>query len=184
MRLFIGIPLPPAVTERLAGLRTRLERPGDGLRWSRSESWHITLQFLGAVTEPQFHCVVEHLNEVSAPEVSLCLEEPGFFERAGVFFVDVSVKPQLTRLQLLVTGATSRCGFTPEDRPYHPHITLAREKGRSGGIRNLKRRLQAGGFDSPRFPTFTAQEFLLYESIPSPSGSRYEVRARFPFASH
>lgn len=183
MRLFIGIPLAPAVTERLAGIRNRLERPDDDLRWSSPDSWHITLQFLGATTEAQYACIVEHLPKISAPVFSIRLQGLGFFDRAGVFFADVSLSPQLTRLQQLVTQATSPCGFEPEDRPYHPHITLARKKGQSGGgFRDLKRRFEADRNAAPGFPASTPSEFLLYESFPGPSGSRYEVRARFPFA--
>jgi 2'-5' RNA ligase len=125
---------------------------------------------------------MEQLHKVSARSFSIRLGDLGFFDRAGVFFVVVSVTPQLTRLQQAVTMATSDCGFVPEDRrPYHPHITLARRKGQSGSsIRELKRRLEAGTSSTPRFSQFTAQEFLLYESFLGPSGSRYEVRASFP----
>jgi 2'-5' RNA ligase len=180
MRLFIGVPLAPAVIEQLAGLRKRLERPGDDLRWSSAESWHITLQFLGATTETQYACVLDHLKQLTSPSISIRLESLGFFDRAGVFFVDVSVTPQLARLQEMVTRATSPCGFVPEDRPYHPHITLARKKGQAGGIRELKRRLEVLAGSAPHFPAFTAHEFLLYESFLGPAGSRYEVRAHFP----
>lgn len=185
MRLFIGIPLAPAVTERLAGVRNRLERVGDNLRWSSPESWHITLQFLGATSETQYACVVEHLQQISARSLKIGLGSLGFFDRAGVFFADVQVSPQLASLQRFVTHTTSLCGFVPEDRPYHPHITLARGKGQSGGgIRDLKRRLESEIKDGIQFPSFTAAEFLIYESFLSSSGSRYEVRARFPLASN
>ena len=181
MRLFIGVPLAPAVTEQLAGLRQRLERPGDGLRWSCAESWHITLQFLGNATEPQHARLLEDLKKVTASGVPIHLEGLGFFDRAGVFLVEVAVTPQLGRLQRKVTEVTSQCGFVPEERPFHPHITLARRKGPPGGIRELKRRLESAGPLTARFPAFTAHEFLLYESFLGPAGSRYEVRARFPF---
>jgi len=184
MRLFIGIPLAPAVSERLAALRSHLERAGDGLRWSSPESWHITLQFLGAAIEVQYGCVLEQLEKLTAPSVLIRLEEPGFFDRAGIFYVSVSVTPQLTHLQQMITRATSHCGFEPEDRPYRPHITLARRKGQSGSsMRDLKRRLDSASGSAPKFPSFTAHEFVLYESILGPTGSRYEDRARFPLAA-
>ncbi len=181
MRLFIGIPLATAVTEQLARLRARCEHPGDGLRWSSPESWHITLQFLGATTELQYGCLVERLGSVIAPPVPIRIEGLGFFDRAGVFFVGVPVSPALTTLQQNVIIATSHCGFVPEDRAYHPHVTLARQKGQSGGIRNLKSRIAA--LSGQPFPAFSAREFLLYESFLGPSGSRYEIRARFPLNS-
>jgi 2'-5' RNA ligase len=184
MRLFTGIPLDATVTRKLTGLRSRLERPGDGLRWSSSDSWHITLQFLGATSDSQFACVVESLRSVVAAPVSIRLEGLGRFDRAGVLFVGVETTLGLAGLQQRVIHATARCGFVPEDRPYHPHVTLARNKGQSNGIRNLKPQIEALAGSAPRFSAFAACEFLLYESLPGPSGSRYEVRARFPLTAH
>ena len=103
----------------------------------------------------------------------------GFFDRAGVFFASVLLSPETIALQRHVVAATSRCGFVPETRPYQPHITLARNRGQSNGIRRLKTAI----LPEPRFPAFAAREFLLYESFLSPAGSRYEVRERFPFAA-
>jgi 2'-5' RNA ligase len=167
--------MPAAVTDQLAAIRAGLERPNDGLRWSAPESWHITLQFLGATTASQYDCVVSRLRTVVSVPIPVELEGLGFFERSGVFFAGVHVSPQLVLLQKSVTAATSQCGFKPEDRPYHPHITLARNRGRENGIRLLKPRAGA----APEFAGFVAHEFLLYESFPGPQGSRYEVKARF-----
>jgi RNA 2',3'-cyclic 3'-phosphodiesterase len=176
MRLFIGIPLSPTVAAELAALRRRLERPGENLRWSAPESWHITLQFLGASSEPQYDCVLAGLGAIHATPVPVHLEAPGFFQRAGVFHVGVRTTPELLALQRAVLAATAGCGFEPEDRPYSPHITLARNRGREDGIRGLKPRLGP----APELPGFTATELLLYESHLGPQGSRYEVRAHFP----
>jgi RNA 2',3'-cyclic 3'-phosphodiesterase len=176
MRLFIGIPLATAVAAELATLRQRLERPGDNLRWSAPESWHITLQFLGATSAAQYECVLAGLGRIHAGPVPVHLEAAGFFHRAGVFHVGVRATPELVALHGAVLSATASCGFEPEDRPYSPHITLARNRGREDGIRALKPRLGPAA----ELPSFTASEFLLYESHLSPQGSRYEIRARFP----
>jgi 2'-5' RNA ligase len=164
-----------AVVEQLAAVRARLERPGDGLRWSAAEGWHITLQFLGATSPSQYDCLIAKLEAVRAQPAPVQLEGLGFFDRAGVFFAGVKVSLELAALQNVVVSATSECGFVPEDRPYHPHITLARNRGREDGIRRLKPHAGA----APTFAAFVASEFLLYESFPEPGGSRYEVRARF-----
>lgn len=175
MRLFVGIPMAVEVAGQLAAVRARLERPNDGLRWSTAESWHITLQFLGATSPAQFDCVVSGLRRIEAGAVRVELGGLGFFERAGVFFADVRVSPELARLQKEVLAATTPCGFEPEDRPYHPHITLARNRGRENGVRALKPRVGTVA----AFAGFIAQEFLLYESFPNAQGSQYEVRVRF-----
>jgi RNA 2',3'-cyclic 3'-phosphodiesterase len=184
MRLFIGIPLASVTTRDLAAEVNRLQSTSrnpartDSYRWSARESWHITLQFLGSTTAQQFECVVARLRALHHIPIHIQIGALGTFARAGVLFVDVHVTPQLLALQQSVTAATANCGFTPEDRPYHPHITLARRKGRGGNkeFRNL--RLQVT--PPPHFSGFTAESFVLYQSIPSPEGSRYEIRERFP----
>jgi 2'-5' RNA ligase len=175
MRLFIGIPLAAEVAGELAALTERLKAPGDGLRWSASEGWHITLQFLGKTSAEQYACVTAGLDKIRHPGFAIQLDPPGFFDRAGVFFAGVKLSEELTGLQERVVAATKPCGFVPEERPYHPHITLARDKGGRPGLRKLKSRVQG----KERFSSFVATEFLLYESFPGPGGSRYEVRERF-----
>jgi 2'-5' RNA ligase len=186
MRLFIGVPLALATTRDLDAEVKRLQStktnpaPPDNFRWSDPESWHITLQFLGSTSPEQYDCVAAHLRELHQPSVQIQLGALGTFDRAGVLFVDVRVTPQLLALQQAVTAATAPCGFSPEDRPYHPHITLARRKGKSGGreLHDLKSQLSR----RPQLAGFTAESFVLYESTPTPEGSRYEIRERFPLA--
>jgi 2'-5' RNA ligase len=174
MRLFVGIPLVPVVIEELSATSMRLQSEADGLRWSAPESWHITLQFLG--NTPQHECIVSRLRDLRSPPISIQLEGLGFFDRAGIFFAGVNLTPELETLQKRVTTATGLCGFIPETRPYHPHITLARSKGKGGrGLRELKSKIHR----DPKFSGFVADEFVLYESVPGPGGSRYEICDRF-----
>lgn len=179
MRLFIGIPLDPLVVSELAALTAWLRSPSDGLRWSAEAGWHVTLQFLGQTTPEQYDCVTTALRQVRHAPFDIQLDSPGYFDRAGVFFAGVQLSPELTSLQERVLTATAPCGFVPEDRPYHPHITLAREKRGHHSLRKLKSRIPPdAGFSS-----FRAREFLLYQSFPGPAGSRYEVRERFELAA-
>ena len=88
----------------------------------------------------------------------------------------VEVTPELRRLQEEVTRATAACGFAPEDRPYRPHITLARGRSR---VETERLRTAATGVAGGAVPGFEATEFALYESVPEPGGSRYRIRERF-----
>ncbi|MGC2398685.1 MAG: RNA 2',3'-cyclic phosphodiesterase [Acidobacteriaceae bacterium] len=174
MRLFVGIPLAAAVVEELAAVSLRLQSKSDDLRWSTRESWHITLQFLG--NTPQYECIVARLRELRSAPVAIQMESVGFFDRAGVFFAGVALTPELAALQQRVTGATEGCGFVPETRSYHPHITLARSKSKGArALRELKSRIQR----DPKFSGFVAEEFVLYESHLRSGGSQYEIRERF-----
>jgi 2'-5' RNA ligase len=177
MRLFIGIPLAAAVIEELRAVTARLHSAADDLRWTPPESWHVTLQFLGNTSPEQYACVVASLRALHSPSVPVCLEELGCFERAGILIAGVRLTPELILLQECVIAATQPCGFVPEMRPFQPHITLARSKGRPN-LDQLKAKLRRPS----NFTRFTAREFLLYESFLSPAGSRYEIRERFSLA--
>ena len=182
MRLFVGIPLAPTVIDELSKLESHLRSKEDDLRWTQSETWHITLQFLGSTTQQQYDCLIPRLSEIRSPHVPIRLQELGFFDQAGIFFADVKPAPALMVLQQHVTAATAPCGFAHETRVYHPHITLARTKSKEGtqALRNLKTRT----LNQPKFSVFMAESFVLYESFTGPTGSRYEIRERFPLGSN
>jgi 2'-5' RNA ligase len=177
MRLFVGLPLAFEALKELSEAVARLKAPQDGLRWTAPESWHITLQFLGNTDQKHCDCVLSRLAEIEAAPVPVRFGELGFFERAGVFFADVVPTADLVALAEMVTAATDGCGFVVEERPYHPHITLARAKGEGRGrpLGNLQHRMP----HQTRLTGFRATEFLLYESHTRPEGAKYEVRGRF-----
>lgn len=186
MRLFVGIPLDEAVTREVAALTARLRRKDDGLRWSPPESWHITLQFLGKTTEEQYACVAAALRGVVGAPVAVQLTELGVFEGAGVLHVDVALTEELADLQRRVTRADEACGFVAEARAYRPHITLARIQRKAGNGQGL-RAAAARADKRPRFRSFIAEGFILYESVRDesvrgPAGSRYIARERFRFS--
>ena len=177
MRLFVGIPLPDETRAEIAAVVAQLRRGGKDLRWSASDTWHITLQFLGNGSAEQLESLKTRLGDVHSATVSTQIGTLGKFERAGVVFVEVEVRPELAALQRQVVAATAQCGFAPEDRPFHPHITLARAKRRRK-FRGLPAS-RSWSENAPRFTPFEAREFLLYESHTGEGASRYEVRARF-----
>jgi 2'-5' RNA ligase len=181
MRLFIAIPLAHAVIEELSQISHRLRSDADGLRWASPDSWHITLQFLGETSGEQYGCIVPRLHVLESPVAPISLQGLDIFDRAGVFFAGVIVSPELLTLQHLVNAATAPCGFIPESRPFHPHVTLARAKGdrREQTLRRLMTKIDR----QREFGNFMAREFLLYESHLGPRGSRYEVRERFALQS-
>jgi 2'-5' RNA ligase len=196
MRLFIGIPLAAVTAQDLAVTVDRIRSAAHqsaiaederaaisgGLRWSGPESWHITLQFLGRTTDQQYECLTARLRELLCPPVSIDFDSMGFFDRAGVFYSGIQATNELRALQQSVTAATAHCGFVPESRPYHPHVTLARRKGKDGGrgFRALRAKIKSQIDDRPQFSGFVAEAFAIYESIPSPEGSQYTIRERFP----
>ena len=180
MRLFIAIPLSERLETGLKRLTASLRPTAPNLRWSLPEAWHITLQFLGSASDEQYACLLPRLAAVKTEAFAIELDRLDVFERAGVFLLGVAATPALAALQKKIVAATQPCGFEPEERPYRPHITLARSKA-ADKSRELRALLDRAG-ERQRFDRFTATEFRLYESHTLPSGSRYEVKARYPMA--
>lgn len=179
MRMFIGIPLGEAASAKLSHTLVRLSLSENNFRRSRPEDWHITLQFLGNVTPEQFECLLPRLSAILLPPVLIPIGTIDFLN-SQILAAAVG-SPELSKLAGQVHAATAGCGFTPESRPWMPHITLARKRrGASrvsmASLRTRSERIAMSGFRCE----FVAEEFLLYESFTEPQGPRYEVRARFP----
>ena len=70
-------------------------------------------------------------------------------------------------------------GFQPEDRPFRPHLTVGRVKGRQR-LQVLQQILlaQQGFMTEP----FDVVELVLYKSELRPDGARYTPLFRAPFA--
>lgn len=175
MRLFIGIGLPIAVAEALAESATRLIHPAAAskMRWTPPANMHVTLSFLGQVHEARIEVIQQALAAVHASNLRLELDGFGTFERAGVLYAHVKPASALLDLAEQVIAAMEGTGFLREERPYSPHITLARTRERL--------RLRSDKSDHPAFhQKFEATEFRLYQSLTLPGGARYEVLRSFP----
>jgi 2'-5' RNA ligase len=183
MRLFVGFEVSPEVTRKLITLSSELKRHAADARWTSPEAWHVTLKFLGEVAPGNLPLIVGRLRDVLASPFDLDLTGLGLLSRAGVVYAKISPSPALTALAARVEEAMTTCGFEPERRPYSPHLTLARMPAdrRTALVYALKSKCEAR--ESLPIGTFRVSEFLLYESFLSGSGSRYEVRERFPLAS-
>jgi RNA 2',3'-cyclic 3'-phosphodiesterase len=175
MRLFIGIGLPLSIAETLAKSGRALIRQNSDakIRWTPPENMHVTLSFLGQVHEARLDVIEEALANVHAPCMKLALDGLGTFDRVGVLYAEVKKSSALLALAEQVMAAMQTVGFPHEDRPYLPHITLARTRDRI--------RLQSSATDDPAFhQSFDAAEFRLYLSLTLPGGAQYDVLRSFP----
>jgi RNA 2',3'-cyclic 3'-phosphodiesterase len=178
MRLFVAIPVPEDAANALSEIVSKLRSSNDGLRWTTAASWHVTLQFLGHVNEELLPNLTSALSRTRMNPFAVHFDGIGSFERVGVLFAGIVPSEELIDLQKQVTDATRTCGFEEDARPYCPHLTLARGKGRKVG-RSL-RTFKMGNTVMPKLAPFQAHEFCLFESFLSQMGSKYEIRQRFP----
>jgi 2'-5' RNA ligase len=132
MRLFVALwPPPDVITElgtALGGLRSE---DGTGLRWTLPEQWHLTLAFLGEVDEGRLPELQRRLARVATRHAPLSLQFTGaarFGDRVLYTRVSGDREP-LRRLAAAAAAAARRTGLPVEERPYRPHVTLARARG-------------------------------------------------------
>jgi len=193
MRVFIGIDLDPEVRARIARFLEGVESFAPEARWVRPESLHITLKFIGEQTPEQVEAISERLRGIEGSAFEIRSGGYGFFPTAKaprVFWIGIHAGPQLAELAGSVDVAVAELGIPCEDRPFSPHLTLARAGGRSGSPKWRKgdgpnstfavveKRLAAMG--ELDFGKMTAHEFILYQSQLSPKGSKYTKLERFP----
>lgn len=190
MRAFIAVDLPEAIKAAIAeeqrALRSAFPSSSrhDDIRWTRPEGIHLTLKFLGEISDKQTVQVSRALEALGSFE-SFFVEVKafGFFpdaRRPRVFWVGVQASPVLAQLAERVDAAMEQLGFAPEGRTFSPHLTLARFKAPKPQPELLAALEPRRGFSLGRFQV---SEFFLFESKLSPQGAQYRRLARFPRSS-
>jgi 2'-5' RNA ligase len=185
VRLFVALDIPEEVRVALREFVTPLRQACPAARWTRSEGQHVTLKFLGNVGEERLELIRSVLAPVrSAQPVTLHFRGADFFpdaRRPRVFWAGVEASENLAPLAADVEGALVAVGFPHEQRPFRPHLTLARfPEAKSSAP--LLRAMQDRKGRLPEFGAASACEFFLYQSHLKPTGAEYTRLESFPFA--
>jgi 2'-5' RNA ligase len=181
MRTFVAIDLPEQLHAALAQAQQAFRKAAPEARWTRPEGIHLTLKFLGEVSEAQVKEVVEALGQIGSFEpFSVEVRGFGFFpqvRRPRVFWVGVEAPPALGELAARVEGEMEKIRFPREQRAFTPHLTLARFE-----VPRPQPALEAAlAQHAPAsLGRFEASEFFLFESKLSPQGAQYRKVVRFP----
>ena len=186
MRIFVGIELEEQVREKIARFLEGVRGFSPDARWVRPESLHVTLKFIGEQTEEQIAAITERLRGVAGENMEIRFQGYGFFPTAKaprVFWIGIQAGPALAALAGNIDASLAELKIPREDRPFSPHLTLARggagsgspkwrkEDGPNSTFAELQKRLAA--MSALNFGTMTAREFFLYRSQLSPGGSKY-----------
>lgn len=167
-RLFVGIRPPSEIRHALLGI----ERGVDGARWQDDAQFHLTLRYVGKVQAHQAEDLAAALEKITFDPFELGLRSTGIFEkkgRANALWAGVDACPPLLRLQGKVERACVTAGLPPEERKFHPHITLARMNRDSSDLAPFLSR-NASFASGP----WLCEDFVLYESHLRAQGSLYE----------
>lgn len=180
-RVFFGIEPADEVRHALAAfLEESLDhRPLPG-RAVAPRNWHVTLRFLGQT-------VADDLDRVLGLVASELADEPVFRlgfgglgafprpERATVLWLAVDRGAEaVSGLAEMCEAAAQRVGFAPDERPFHPHLTLARIRPQQ----RVSELIEEIGV----FPTTQRVDHVaVYGSDTGRGGAEYTILERLPF---
>lgn len=179
MRLFFALALPDDVRSALAPLvEAARQKAGDAVGFTRVEQLHFTLAFLGE-TPKLDDALAAGASSQALPPFEVELSGRGAFpgmSRPRVLWLGVGQGArELTAVAERLCGALRERGFTLEDRPFRPHLTLGRV--RPHGASQARRALEA----IPPGPVarFTAREIALVQSVLGPNGAKHTALRPF-----
>lgn len=163
-RLFIAVWPPAEVRAQLETLRSRDRL---GVRFVRSENWHVTLSFLG---EADPDAAIAALDDVTLPSARARLGPAVDVLSGRALVIPVS---GLDALAAAVAAGAAELGAPPTRRRFRGHLTIARVKSHArmpavlGALVNTE---------------FAVDEVALVQSRLEPDGARYETLHAWPTA--
>ena len=167
IRLFVGIPVPLDVRQRLQVLAAGLQ----GAHWISPENMHLTLRFTG-------DDINDALAAIHEPSFEVTLSGIVTFGRGHMvhtIWADIVCESALLHLQGKIERALIGAVLDAEGRKYTPHVTLARVRKSPKG----KVTAWLGDYGGMNLRPFSVDGFALYRSRLSHSGAHYEMISQY-----
>jgi len=184
IRTFYALSVPPDLVDAVRRIqqRARIDLP-KGLRWTSPEQVHLTLAFLGDVpadSTVQLKSILEEI-VLSVEPFEVCVMGVGGFPRADrprVVWAGLTGESvhQIGKLHHDLWGRLEPIVPKPEpnDREFHPHITLARVPG----PQPPKIAAWMQKHVDYEFGNWPVREIQLIQSVLTPKGPVFETLAR------
>jgi 2'-5' RNA ligase len=187
VRTFVALLIPEQWKGYLACVERDLADRMSGLSWVKPDNMHITIRFLGDLGDSGVRRAGESTRRGAKQyEAFLArLGGPGAFpsmNRPRVLWAGLTEGAEkAVALAKSVNEALKRDGFGPPDKPFKPHITLARVRDRAQGVEAFR------GYQPPEPPEAALLDrIVVMKSDLHPAGARYtaleEIRLRKPGA--
>lgn len=182
VRLFVAVEIPERHKQALADVAERLKETWPRARWVRPENRHVTLKFLGWTTNDRLSAIAAAMREVAASYVAseLHLTSLGGFpsnRRLRVLWVGLDDPAGLlAALAAELESAFEKLGWTPENRPFRPHLTLARFEPPERAPASLP------DVDLGAEPPIKVDRLVLFRSQLHKGGAQYEALEEFPLS--
>ncbi|TET99179.1 MAG: RNA 2',3'-cyclic phosphodiesterase [Anaerolineales bacterium] len=191
MRAFIAVNIPLEVKgnlqEEIGRLRTLIR--GGPVRWVRPEGIHLTLKFLGEISNSNLGEIGQVLEREVNRHPFFTLRVGGFGcfpnrRRPRVLWIGITEENgTLAQVQTAIEEKLVPLGFGKEGRPFHPHLTLGRVR-RNISMSELPQLQDAvDEFVVGQIGHFEVSELHLIRSILRSSGAEYSTLMEFPLGS-
>jgi len=134
VRVFTAIFPPEQAVDDLARIVEPVQRANPELRWTPPQLWHLTLAFLGNITEVDSRLLNQHMREFVAQRAALRVRLAGagaFPEPAAAQTLWVGMDAPgfaLADLSRELIGSVLHFGWILDRRSFQPHVTLARSR--------------------------------------------------------
>lgn len=129
MRLFIAINFNKETKDYIQKVSQQLKECSQSGNFTKYNNLHLTLVFIGEVTEDKVFLIKTAMNKTIIKEFELAFGGVDCFNRSGgdIFFVGVKMNEQLKNLNHFLFNELIKSGFIIEKKEYLPHLTLARQ---------------------------------------------------------
>ncbi|MCM8790838.1 MAG: RNA 2',3'-cyclic phosphodiesterase [Candidatus Omnitrophica bacterium] len=180
MRTFIAIEVSDEIKKILGQIESHLKYSGADVKWVRPEIIHVTMKFLGEVSETKVSEVKSALDAVAAStkKFDITLKDIGAFPKIDyprVIWVGLGKGVgEALELASSIDEALSKIGFAKEDRPFSPHLTIGRVRS-SVNRSKLKEKMASveANFNLSAVPSHRVESVVLFQSTLTSQGSIY-----------
>jgi 2'-5' RNA ligase len=180
VRSFIAVEIPEKVRSEITRMLNKFSEEDSGARWVKHDNLHITLLFLGEVTQEFIRNAENELTTLAKSKISfeMSLKNIGAFpspRSPRIIWIGVDKGAvELTDLQFKIESAFTKIGYKPEERKFHPHLTVGRVKFKFNTPKIFET-----NYKSEIFPV---KSVVLFKSTLRPEGPIYEKIREFNFA--
>ncbi len=182
MRTFVAVDIPNNLRSEIERIIEALKKSAADVRWVKATSIHLTLKFLGEITEEKVKEVIKKIEDdiPGFDPLTIRLAKLGGFpnlNRPRVIWLGAMViEEDLKALQKAIEKNLQPLGFAPENRAFKPHLTLGRVKSQRG-LSNLSKIVNERA--AVELGEFTADSYYLFQSILKPTGAEYRKLHQF-----
>ncbi len=184
MRTFIALEVNQKVREEIASVQTECRKIAPDVKWAKAGNIHITLKFLGEVAPEDIEKIEKAVKRATGgfKDFRVTFIDMGGFpntKNPRVIWVGISEgKEYVGNLSEAISKELVPCGFLPEERPFIPHLTIARVKS-TKNKRKLVQKIES--LRNTDFGEGLIDRVLIIQSKLSPQGPCYSVLKEIKF---